>query len=271
MNASKRLPSTAISVPIVYGSCAFYLGKKAHETATHKWTLFVRGPNGEDLSAFISKVAFSLHESFAEPVRIIEKPPYEVTELGWGEFAAKIRLFFRDPEEQPVDIVHIIKLYPQNSNQQQSQVASSVQQNVKKPVMSETYDEVVFVEPTSAFRQKLMTYTSPSNLLPVANQNQTSFSQQTASISNQTAIMASGNIGTGSTMTNTPGTDLAASTAAASGGGVINAMAEHYTVFDEEKDVIAIMGAQQHLLREIDVAKTKLAALKAEQEYLSSI
>ena len=118
---SVRLPDTAVSVPIVYGSCAFYLGKKAHETATHKWTLFVRGPNGEDLSVFISKVAFSLHESFAEPVRIIEKPPFEVTELGWGEFAAKIRLFFKDPEEQPIDIVHIIKLYPQNGQGQSSQ------------------------------------------------------------------------------------------------------------------------------------------------------
>ena len=50
---ARRYPDTAVSVPIVYGSCAFFLGKKAHETATHKWTLFVRGPNDEDLSVFI--------------------------------------------------------------------------------------------------------------------------------------------------------------------------------------------------------------------------
>ena len=46
-------------------------------------------------------------------------------------------------------------------------------------------------------------------------------------------------------------------------------MAEHYTVFDEERDIIAIMGAQQHLLREIDIAKTKLATLDAEVVYLN--
>ncbi len=51
------------------GSIAFYLGKKADQLATHRWTLFVRGPNDEDLSVFIEKVAFTLHPSFAEPVR----------------------------------------------------------------------------------------------------------------------------------------------------------------------------------------------------------
>ena len=80
---NKRCVDTTIAMPIIFGNSAFYLGKKAHETATHRWTLFVRSPNGEDLSSFISKVAFSLHESFAEPVRVIEKAPFEVTELGW--------------------------------------------------------------------------------------------------------------------------------------------------------------------------------------------
>jgi transcription initiation factor IIF auxiliary subunit len=39
-----------------------------------KWSLneklvFVRGPNDEDLSVFISKIIFSLHPSFANPLR----------------------------------------------------------------------------------------------------------------------------------------------------------------------------------------------------------
>jgi YEATS domain-containing protein 4 len=65
------------------------MGKKADEYATHKWTckfppllifslekwllneklVFVRGPNDEDLSVFISKIIFSLHPSFANPLR----------------------------------------------------------------------------------------------------------------------------------------------------------------------------------------------------------
>ncbi len=244
---SVRLPDTAVSVPIVYGSCAFYLGKKAHETATHKWTLFVRGPNGEDLSVFISKVAFSLHESFAEPVRIIEKPPFEVTELGWGEFAAKIRLFFKDPEEQPIDIVHIIKLYPQNGQGQSSQSmqqGSSTQQSSRKPVMSETYDEVVFAEPTSHFRQKLLSYVPP----PIQPIQSNQAAKPEAIIDPITGVAIA------------PTSQTAAA---------LNPMAEHYTVFDEERDIIAIMGAQQHLLREIDIAKTKLATLDAEVVYLN--
>lgn len=55
------------------GSIAFYLGKKAQEYQTHSWTLYVRGPQDEDLSAFVSKVAFTLHPSFAQPVRGIIK------------------------------------------------------------------------------------------------------------------------------------------------------------------------------------------------------
>ncbi len=51
------------------GSIAFYLGKKAEEYSTHRWTLYVRGPQDEDLSTFIEKVAFTLHPSFANPVR----------------------------------------------------------------------------------------------------------------------------------------------------------------------------------------------------------
>ena len=249
-NKAKRYPDTAVSVGIVYGSCAFFLGKKAHETATHKWTLFVRGPNDEDLSTILSKVAFSLHESFAEPVRIIDKPPFEVTELGWGEFAAKIRLFFKDPEEQPIDIVHIIKLYPQNAPNQNAamQQGASVHQNVRKPVMSETYDEIVFVEPTMHFKQKLLSYVPRA--IPAAQ------------------ALPGANAGAAAAGVGAAGTDGAGGAAAV--GANANVMADHYTVFDEENDIIAIMGAQQHLLREIDVAKTKLAALDAEAQFLAA-
>lgn len=256
-SSARRVPDTAVGVPVVYGSCAHFLGKKAHETATHKWTLFVRGPNNEDLSIILSKVAFSLHESFAEPVRIIDRPPYEVTELGWGEFAAKIRLFFRDREEQPVDIVHIIKLYPHNAPSGGSGAAmqqGSVAQ--RKPVMSETYDEVVFAEPTENFKRLLLSYVPRPLPAP--------------SVAAPAALVASG--GTSLAQVDTAAAASAAAAAAntASGGAVaapaalVNPLAEFYTHFDEEKDIIAIMGAQQHLLREIDVAKTRLAALDSE-------
>lgn len=51
------------------GSIAFFLGKKADEFATHRWTLFVRGPQDEDLSTFVEKISFTLHPSFPDPIR----------------------------------------------------------------------------------------------------------------------------------------------------------------------------------------------------------
>ena len=97
---SKRLAKTTACLPIAYGSVAFYLGKKADEYKTHQWTLYVRGPNSEDLSGVISKVVFQLHASFAQPIREILSPPFEVTERGWGEFEAQIRIIWKDPSEK---------------------------------------------------------------------------------------------------------------------------------------------------------------------------
>jgi YEATS domain-containing protein 4 len=130
--------------------------KSLDNQATHKWTLFVRGPNDEDLSCFVSKIAFSLHQSFAEPVRIITNTPFEVTASGWGEFEAGIRIFFKDPTEQPIDLLHVIKLYhPENTDKAV----------LKKPVMKECYDEIVFTNPNPHFKRMLLLYTKPEVII----------------------------------------------------------------------------------------------------------
>lgn len=41
----KRVSNVTIACPFIYGSMAFYLGKRADEFSTHRWTLFLRGPN----------------------------------------------------------------------------------------------------------------------------------------------------------------------------------------------------------------------------------
>ena len=58
--------------------------------------------NNEDMSAYVKKVHFKLHESYNNPNRIILKPPYELTETGWGEFEIVIKIYFHDPNERPV-------------------------------------------------------------------------------------------------------------------------------------------------------------------------
>jgi hypothetical protein len=64
-----RMDNTSVARPIVYGSMAFWLGKQANEFHSHRWTIYIRGLECEDLSYMISKVIFSLHPDFAEPER----------------------------------------------------------------------------------------------------------------------------------------------------------------------------------------------------------
>ena len=46
---------------------------------THDWELFVRSPNKDaDLSNFVEKVIFNLHDTFVKPKRSIKEPPYLV-------------------------------------------------------------------------------------------------------------------------------------------------------------------------------------------------
>lgn len=61
----------------------------------------VRGPNDEDLSTFVQEVVFTLHPSFPNPVKTVTSPPFEVTEVGWGEFEAGIRIVFKSVNKEP--------------------------------------------------------------------------------------------------------------------------------------------------------------------------
>jgi YEATS domain-containing protein 4 len=54
------------------------------------------------MSTYVKKVHFKLHESYNNPNRIVTKPPYELTETGWGEFEIMIKIYFHDPNERPV-------------------------------------------------------------------------------------------------------------------------------------------------------------------------
>ena len=101
--AGKRLPPMEeedaivnldeVVFPYYYGSLAFSLGKKG-ENFTHRWICYVRGIGNEDLSYLIEKVVFHLHSSFQNPIKEIYKPPFEIQEVGWGEFEILIRIHF---------------------------------------------------------------------------------------------------------------------------------------------------------------------------------
>ena len=51
-----------------------------------------------------------MHPSFAQPTRELNKPPFEVTETGWGEFEASIRIVWNDVAEERSTIVSVFSL-----------------------------------------------------------------------------------------------------------------------------------------------------------------
>ncbi|KAI9108067.1 hypothetical protein K1719_020940 [Acacia pycnantha] len=103
LNLGKKLKDVEISVPIVYGNIAFCLGKKASEYQSHKWNVYVHGATNEDLGVVI--IVFQLHSSFNNPTRVVESPPFELSESGWGEFEIAITPHFHsDVCDKPLNL-----------------------------------------------------------------------------------------------------------------------------------------------------------------------
>mmetsp|Transcript_53095 Transcript_53095/g.126329 ORF Transcript_53095/g.126329 Transcript_53095/m.126329 type:complete len:240 (+) Transcript_53095:24-743(+) len=126
-----------VTVPFAYGSIAFWQGKRAGEFQTHKWHIYLRGANNEDLTPLIERVIFQLHPSFNNPTRVIDQAPFHVSELGWGEFEVIIRVFFRDGPETGIELRHHLALFPKTG-----------EPSMKRPVVAERHDEFVFNQPT---------------------------------------------------------------------------------------------------------------------------
>ena len=139
--------------------------KKEHEKTppdhTHEWTIFFKPVlDNIDLTPLIKKVTFKLHETYDTPVRSIEKPPYQVTETGWGEFEIIIKLHFHSGAELGINeknfqIFHGLKLHPFNPQHPPKENGE---------VHSVLYDELVFQEPTEKVFEILTQ--KPLNLLP---------------------------------------------------------------------------------------------------------
>ncbi|EDS37568.1 YEATS domain containing protein 4 [Culex quinquefasciatus] len=148
-----RVKGLTIVKPLIYGNVARSFGKKREEDGhTHQWTVYVKPYQNEDMSTYVKKIHFKLHESYANPNRVVTKPPFEVTETGWGEFEIVIKIHFHDPTERPVTMYHILKLF-------QSPIldgeVTTTQIEGKKGLVSEQYEEIVFQEPTQLMQQLL--------------------------------------------------------------------------------------------------------------------
>ena len=64
-----EMESLQVEVKIELGHKASCKETLTPEGFTHDWVVFVRGPESCDISHFVDKVVFHLHESFTKPKR----------------------------------------------------------------------------------------------------------------------------------------------------------------------------------------------------------
>lgn len=62
-------PAMSAKVVFEIGHIASLKSKITPEGFTHEWELYVRGRDSADISNYIEKVVFNLHESFPRPKR----------------------------------------------------------------------------------------------------------------------------------------------------------------------------------------------------------
>ncbi|KAL9697388.1 hypothetical protein quinque_000829 [Culex quinquefasciatus] len=91
----------SIKVCLEIGHVAALKARATPEGYTHDWELFVRGPDGTDISHFVDKVVFNLHDSFPKPKRVVKEPPYAVKEAGYAGFILPVEVYFKNKGDEP--------------------------------------------------------------------------------------------------------------------------------------------------------------------------
>ncbi|KAG0243425.1 YEATS domain-containing protein 2 [Mortierella sp. GBA43] len=79
----------------------------------YKWMIYVDGtPKPDDITAYVSKVEFYLHESYKPNDFItVSEPPFHLSRYAWGETQIKVRMFFHDSRNKPVEVYHRLAVH----------------------------------------------------------------------------------------------------------------------------------------------------------------
>ncbi|KAJ6637281.1 Protein ENL [Pseudolycoriella hygida] len=96
------------------GHFATLKSKVTPEGFTHDWELYVRGCDSADISHYIDKVVFNLHDSFPKFKRVFKEPPYHVKESGYAGFVLPIDIYFKNRDD-PKKITYNYDLSLQNT------------------------------------------------------------------------------------------------------------------------------------------------------------
>ena len=113
---------------------------------TTGWRVYVRPvPGGPDISPWLKKVVFGLHETFPNPVRTVETPPFELEESGYGGFIIVVKLYFQPiASEKQQQRSHFLQL------DRYGDETLMAEQDRTGIVRSEVVEFIEFNEPTEA-------------------------------------------------------------------------------------------------------------------------
>ncbi|KNA97367.1 protein AF-9 [Fusarium oxysporum f. sp. lycopersici 4287] len=153
----KRVKLTQVRRPFIVGSTAKPFSDTnprpagVPDTHTHSWQVFVKGLDDTDITYWLRRVQFKLHESIPNYVRMVEGEPgkpFVVEETGWGEFDITIKLYYvNDSGEKPQTLYHYLRLHPygRNEEEKQAMIASNGE------IRAWSYEEQLFNEPYEVF------------------------------------------------------------------------------------------------------------------------
>lgn len=111
VNAASPATAAGASVAGTSGSATGATISTRGRDQEHDYHKMVGGK--DDISHFIKRVQFKLHDTYPQPTRNIDKAPFSVTESGWGEFEIQIKIFFvPEANEKPITLFHHLKLHP---------------------------------------------------------------------------------------------------------------------------------------------------------------
>lgn len=169
----KRNKGTQVVRPFIVGSTAVPFNETTNpkpagvpENHTHTWRVFVKGLEGTDITYWVRRIQFKLHESIPNHVRMIEGEPgkpFIVSDTGWGEFEVAIKLYYiNESGEKPQTLYHYLRLHPYGRTEEEKQ--QMIMENGE--VRSWVYEEQLFNEPYDAFYRVLTSGAVPKGWKP---------------------------------------------------------------------------------------------------------
>jgi len=94
---AKKHEKDVLKVKFLYGNTHELIAVGPGEQNRHHWTCFVKcARNESEAGKYIKSVKFELHPTFQSPIRIRNKPPFEVSCIGWGYFTIPITIRWQD-------------------------------------------------------------------------------------------------------------------------------------------------------------------------------